>query len=139
MHLDGFGPLLLVDDVAEASAFFVDHLGFRAAVRIDWFVSLVHDDRPEYELSFVRRGHALVPAAVRDRTTNPVLFFVVPDAAKEATRLQSTTLRIAQPLQDYPWGNRNFIGVSPGGGVIDIVQIIPPAPEFLAEYGLGAP
>jgi catechol 2,3-dioxygenase-like lactoylglutathione lyase family enzyme len=47
MHFERLVPCLLVDDVTEASRFYVDHLGFQPTAQLGWFVSLAHRDRPE--------------------------------------------------------------------------------------------
>jgi catechol 2,3-dioxygenase-like lactoylglutathione lyase family enzyme len=127
--------LLLVDDVTEASRFYVDHLGFRPTAQLAWFVSLAHRERPECMLDFVRRDHESMPEAFRDRPSSVLLAFVVPDATREYTRLREAGLRIVEPLRDQPWGQRRFIGVDSTGGVmIEVLEVIgPPSPEFLAQ------
>ncbi len=79
MHFERLVPCLLVDDVTEASRFYVDHLGFQPTAQLSWFVSLVHVDRPEYMLDFV-----------------------VSDATSEYARLQEAGLQIVDPLRDHP-------------------------------------
>ena len=67
MRLETFVPYLLVDDVAEASRFYVDHLGLESTVRLEWFAGMVHRERPEGKLVCVRRDHDSVPEAFRTR------------------------------------------------------------------------
>lgn len=133
MQFERLVTCLLVDDVAEASRFYVDHLGFRPTSELDWFVSLAHRERPEYMLDFVRRDHESMPEEFRDRPSSVLLAFVVPDATSEYARLREAGLRIVEPLHDQPWGQRRFIGVDPTGCVmIEVLEVIgPPSPEFL--------
>jgi hypothetical protein len=42
--------------------------------------------------------------------------------------------KILHPLRDEPWGQRHFIGVDPQGVMVDVIELIPPSPEFLAQY-----
>ena len=134
MQIDRLVPCLLVDDPIEASKFYVDNLGFQPTTQLDWFVSLVHRYRPEYMLDFLRRDHAVVPEAFRDRPSSLILAFVVPDATSEYARLQAAGLPIIYPLRDEPWGQRRFIGVAPAGVMVEVLEVIgPPAPEFLAQ------
>ena len=82
MRLNSFYPVLLTDDVAASAAFFLEHLGFRETFRNEWYVSLVHGDREEYELAFVQRTHESVPAGYR-AVSNVLLNVEVEDAAHE--------------------------------------------------------
>lgn len=135
MHFERLVPTLLVDDVAEASKFYVDHLGFQPTAQLSWFVSLAHRDHPEYMLDFVQRDHESMPKEFHDRPSSVLLAFVVPDATSEYARLQEAGLRIIDPLRDQPWGQRRFIGVDPTGSVmIEVLEVIgPPSPEFLTH------
>jgi hypothetical protein len=40
-------------------------------------------------------------------------------------------------LRDEPWGQRHFITEDPDGVLVDVVTVIPPAPEFVAQYLAG--
>ena len=44
---------------------------------------------------------------------------------------------IVYPLRDEVWGQRHFMAKDPNGLLVDVVQLIPPAPEFLREHGLA--
>jgi catechol 2,3-dioxygenase-like lactoylglutathione lyase family enzyme len=68
MHFERLVPCLFVDDVTEASRFYVDHLGFQPTAQLGWFVSLAHRDRPEYMLDFVQRDHESMPEEFHDRS-----------------------------------------------------------------------
>jgi uncharacterized glyoxalase superfamily protein PhnB len=135
MHFERLVPCLLVDDVSEASRFYVDHLGFQPTAQLSWFVSLAHRDCPEYVLDFVRRDHESMPEEFHDRPSSMLLAFVVSDATSEYARLQEAGLHIIDPLRDHPWGQRRFSGVDPTGNVmIEVLEVIgPPSPEFLAQ------
>ena len=133
MQLDRLVPYLLVDDPIAANRFYVDHVGFEPTTQLDWFVSLVHRDRPEYMLDFRRRDHEVVPEAFRGRRSSLMLAFVVPDATSEYARLRAAGLAILYPLRDEPWGQRRFIGVAPTDVIIEILEVFgPPKPKSLA-------
>jgi uncharacterized glyoxalase superfamily protein PhnB len=63
-----------------------------------------------------------------------LLNFEVPDAAAEYERLREAGVRIVQPLRDEYFGQRHFIGVDPGGVMIDVIEEIPPSPEIAEQY-----
>lgn len=134
MRLNSFYPVVLTEDVTAASRFFVEHLGFRETFRSDWYVSLVHEDRTEYELAFLLTGHDSIPPTVRGATTTLLLNLEVADATDAYARLQAAGLAILLPLRDEPWGQRHFIGQTPGGVHLDVIEVIPAAPEFAAQY-----
>jgi uncharacterized glyoxalase superfamily protein PhnB len=62
------------------------------------------------------------------------LSFEVADATADYARLQAAGMQILHPLRDEPWGQRHFIGVDPQGVMVDVIELIPPSPEFLAQY-----
>jgi catechol 2,3-dioxygenase-like lactoylglutathione lyase family enzyme len=134
MQLNSFYPVLLVDDVERSSRFFLEHLGFRETFRSDWYVSLVHQARPEAEIAFVHRGHESVPAGFRDPATHVLLNLEVADADGEYARLQAAGLKVLLPLRDEPWGQRHFIGMASEGVLLDVVEVIPAAAEFAEQY-----
>lgn len=134
MQLDSFYPVLFTDDVAASSQFYITYLGFRATFASDWYVSLIHDRNPAYQLAVMLHSHHSIPAAFRDQRSRVLLNFEVPDAAREYTHLREAGVPIVQPLRDEPWGQRHFIAVDPGGVLIDVIEIIPPQPEVAAQY-----
>lgn len=134
MHLKSFYPVLLTDDVATAAAFYVAHFNFAPAFESDWYVSLRHVDNPAYELAILRHDHETVPTAGRGTVSRLILNFEVGDATAEYTRLQQAGVTAVQPLRDEPFGQRHFICAGPDGVLIDVIEEIPPAPEFAAQF-----
>lgn len=134
MRLNSFYPVLLTDDVVESSRFAAEHLGFRETFRSDWYVSLAHEERPEYEIAFLLTSHDSIPAPVRGAVTTLLLNVEVDDATTAYDRLRAAGLDVLLPLRDEPWGQRHFIGRAPGGVHLDVIQVIPAAPEFAAQY-----
>jgi hypothetical protein len=68
MHVEVFGPCLLVMDVSASARFYIEHFGFQPRVELDWFTTLSRQDRP-YELAFIRADHETVPEGYRGRRT----------------------------------------------------------------------
>ncbi|MNR60687.1 hypothetical protein D3C85_1822330 [compost metagenome] len=52
--------------------------------------------------------------------------------------MQAAGLPILLPLRDEAFGQRHFITVDPSGVMLDIIQPIPPSPEFAALYDASA-
>jgi catechol 2,3-dioxygenase-like lactoylglutathione lyase family enzyme len=138
MRLNSFYPVLPTDDVDAGSRFFLDHLGFRETFRSDWYVSLAHGDRPEYELAFLLGTHDSIPGPLRGVAGHVLLNLEVEDAAAEYDRLRAAGLQVLLPLRDEPWGQRHFIGTTPGGIHLDVIEVIPAAPGFAEQYASAA-
>ncbi|MFZ4656410.1 MAG: VOC family protein [Caldilineaceae bacterium] len=134
MKLNGFYPLILTNDVAVSSQFYMDHFGFQPTFQSDWYVSLIHSEQSAHQLAFIALGHESIPAEFRGQPSNLLLSFEVADATAEYDRLQAAGMKILHPLRDEPWGQRHFIGVDPQGTMVDVIELIPPSPEFLAQY-----
>jgi uncharacterized glyoxalase superfamily protein PhnB len=107
MEITSFYPVLMVDDVATATQFYREELGFETTFEADWYVSLRF------------AGGELAP-----------------DAAAEYARLVGEGgLPERLPLRDEAFGQRHFIVEAPGGVLIDVIEPIEPSAEFAAAYG----
>jgi len=136
VHFDRFSTSLLTDDVATSTAFYVDLFGFEPILDIGWFVSLRADDG-SVELCLCQRDHTTIPAGFDQSAVGVVLGFVVTDAAAEQARLREAGVPVVMPLRDEPWGQRHFYATDPAGVLIDVVQMISPDPEWMADHGLA--
>lgn len=135
MHVDMFGPCLLVDDVPASARFYTEHLGFSPRLELSWFTTLTHEDRP-YELGFVQDGHETVPPCYRGRRAEGLIIgLVVSDATEVDARLRAAGVPIVTPLRDEPYGQRHVIAADPNDILVDIVELIPPDPDWLTRYG----
>ena len=131
-------PVLYVSDIAASSAFFTEHLDFEPAFTSDWYVSLRHRSNPARELAVLATGHSTIPAGHGDQPSRLLINIEVDDATAEARRLADAGVTIAQELRDEPFGQRHLIIAAPDGVLVDVVEAIPPAPEFAAQFAGGA-
>lgn len=134
MPLQSFYPVLMAEDVAASARFYTEHMGFRDVFRSDWYVSLAHRENPAYELAILQRAHQTIPEGFREPSSGLLLNFEVSDARAEYERLRAAGLRVVLPLRDEAFGQRHFIGVDPGGVMVDVIEEIPPSPEFSEHY-----
>ena len=51
--------------------------------------------------------------------------------------IRDTGLPVHLEMRDEAWGQRHFITADPDGNLIDVIQIIKPTEEFLAQYPRG--
>ncbi len=134
MKLDSLYPVLLTDDVAGCSSFFVEHMGFEERFESDWYVSLVHGGNVAYELAVISHDHETIPEGYRRPTSALLLNFEVPSVKSEYERLQAAGVEVLQPMQDLPAGQRHFICRAPGGVMVDVIEVVPPSEEYRENY-----
>jgi catechol 2,3-dioxygenase-like lactoylglutathione lyase family enzyme len=134
MRLNGFYPVLLTDEVAKTSGFFTEHMGFKETFRSEWYVSLIHGGNEAYELAIISYDHDTIPERYRQPTSTLLLNFEVPSVEDEYGRLRAAGVEILQPIEDLPVGQRHFICRGPGGVMVDVIEVIPPDPEYAGQY-----
>jgi uncharacterized glyoxalase superfamily protein PhnB len=65
------------------------------------------------------------------RTTSALLFNLeVPSVESEYERLRAAGVEILQPIEDLPAGQRHSICRGPGGVMVDVIEVVPPGPEY---------
>ncbi len=134
MKLDSMYPVLLTDDVAGCSGFFVEHMGFVERFRGDWYVSLVHGGNEAYELAIISHDHETIPGDFRRPTGALLLNFEVPSVQSEYDRLTAEGVEVLQAMQDLPAGQRHFICRAPKGVIVDVIEVVPPSEECAENY-----
>lgn len=132
MDITSFYPVLMVDDVAGAAAFYREELGFETTFEADWYVSLRFEGG---ELAILDRHHETIPTGFREPVRGLLLNVEVADAAAEHARLVGERrLPERLTLRDEAFGQRHFIVEAPGGVLIDVIEPIEPSAEFAAAF-----
>ena len=134
MKLSSFYPVIMTGDAAATAAFYRTHFNFEATFEADWYVSLIMQDHPEYQLAVLQYDHETIPEGSRQPTQGLLLNFEVEDVDAEYARVQAAGLPIRLALRDEAFGQRHFITADPNGVLIDVIKIIPPSAEFAAQY-----
>lgn len=127
-------PVLMTGDVPRAHAFYADLLGLRDAFASDWYVSLAAAGDANVQLGIVARDHGSVPDAFRATGAGMLVTVEVDDVDAVHARAVERGLPFHIELRDEPWGQRHFITEDPDGVLVDVVTVIEPSPEFLAQY-----
>ena len=138
MKITSYHPVLLVDDVAAAAAFYVTHFGFKPLFESDWYIHLQQADHPSVNLAFVLRTHETVPEASRKAAQGMLINFEVDDPDAIYARLQAAGVPVLRTLRDEDFGQRHFIVADPNGVMIDVIKPIPPSAEYAAQYAAEA-
>jgi hypothetical protein len=58
----------------------------------------------------------------------------VPSVEREHERLRAAGVEILQPIEDLPAGQRHFTCYGPGRIMVDVIDVVPPAPEYTDQY-----
>lgn len=138
MKITGYYPVLLVDDVAAAAAFYQAHFGFRSLFTSDWYVHLQQADHASVNLAFVSREHETVPENSRRPAAGMLINFEVENPDEIYDRLRAVDVPVLRTLRDEDFGQRHFIVADPNGVMIDVIKPIPPSTEYAAQYATEA-
>ena len=113
MTIQRIVPILTVDAIADALAFYRDVLGMTVVMDLDWIVTLIDPDNPNTQLSLITHD-ASAPV-------NPDVSIGVDNVDSVHSAAVAQGLPIVHPLTDEPWGVRRFFVRPPGGQVINVV------------------
>jgi len=129
-------PVLMTDDVAGTSLFYIKNFRFEPKFESDWYVHLQSREDETVNLAILAQDHETIPEVARGKggVRGLLLNFEVEDVDAEFARAKSSDLPILLALRDEPFGQRHFIVQDPNGVLIDIIKPIPPSEEFLAQF-----
>ncbi|TCC57042.1 glyoxalase/bleomycin resistance/extradiol dioxygenase family protein [Kribbella pittospori] len=132
MQPAAFGATVVTDHPAEVAAFYQQYFDLQIAIDLGWFITVRRGDA-DWELAICQRGHATVPAAVSALTESTNVFgFVVDDADKVAAALTESGVPLeTQPVTEV-FGQRHFFVRDPAGTWLNVIQLVPPDPAWLA-------
>lgn len=106
-------PDLATEDIAKATAFYVEVLGFEVVMDMGWIVTLSDPANPKAQLSLMT--HDATAPVIPDVSVEVDDV----DAAHQAAR--NAGAEIVHPLTDEPWGVRRFFMRDPNGRVINVL------------------
>lgn len=134
MKLRDFYTVLCTADVEGTAAFWEKHFRFRRVFQSDWYVHLTSEFDSKSHLAVLDYQHDTIPVAFRKSAAGILINFEVEDVDTEYERAAAAGLKIHLTLRDEPFGQRHFITEDPNGVAIDVIQPIPPSPEFAKLY-----
>lgn len=111
-------PVLRREDPEQTREFFVDFLGFEAAVDEPGFMMLVSPDVPTTQLIV---GDASVSADAAEKLQEVDVSIDVGDVDAAYAQAQERGLDIVYPIRTESWGPRRFFVRLPGGTVVNVV------------------
>ena len=111
-------PVLRRENPDETRAFWVDFLGFEAAVDEPGFMMLVS---PDVESTQLIVGDASVSVDAADKLRDVDVSVDVGDVDAAYADAQARGLDIVYPITTESWGPRRFFVRLPGGTVVNVV------------------
>lgn len=111
-------PLLLVSNLDQAIAFYVQHLGFTPAfIYEDFYAGIEKDGHPIHLKTDYRETRKRPSRSNNDELD---LVFAVDNVAEVFEEITKTNVQIIQPLREMPYGTEFYI-TDPDGHVIAFV------------------
>lgn len=103
----------------ESRAFYMDFLGMKLAMDMDFILTFVSQSNPTAQVSIVRDQGASGSASIVALTVE------VADVDEMHARAIERGLGIVYPLTNEPWGVRRFFVADPNGVVINVMCHLP--------------
>jgi catechol 2,3-dioxygenase-like lactoylglutathione lyase family enzyme len=139
MKLSSIYTVLMTQDVRTLSRFYTDHFDFELTFESDWYVSMkVMGGEGTFQLAILDANNSSIPEGFGVPSRGTILNIEVEDVTPMYQKLiRDTGLPVHLEMRDEAWGQRHFITADPDGNLIDVIQIIEPTEEFLAQYTRG--
>lgn len=137
MHIELAGLAVLCDDPRASARWLCEHFGFELHIDIGWYFNTQHPEHPNLAIDFVQRDHPSNHELLKGRPSHQLIAFLVPDADAEESRLRAAGLDVFLPLTTEPWGQRRFQVSGPEGLFVEVLQLVEPDPQWMADHGLA--
>jgi catechol 2,3-dioxygenase-like lactoylglutathione lyase family enzyme len=124
-------PLTITDQMRASVDFYRELLGFEVIADVGWYVQMQDPTREWVQVAFIEPGHESVPASHQQTPAGVAITVEVADVDAIHERARAMGLAMLVTLRSEEWGQRHFITEDPAGLLLDVVQPIPPSPEFL--------
>lgn len=134
MDVTLIGLALMAENPTTSAQWFADHFGFKININLGWYVNTQRPEHPNVSLDFVDRTHESSPDALRGKqVAGTLLAFLVPDVDTEERRLREAGVEVVLPLVTEPWGQRRVQFRGPDGLIVEVLQLVEPDPDWIAQ------
>lgn len=137
--LQSIYPVLMVKNIEEMRSFYVKCMKMEITFNSDWYISLKKEGiSGVFQLALLRFDHPTIPEGFRSVSKDLLINFEVESADelyKDLIGEHKQPLHL--DIKDEEWGQRHFITSDPEGNLLDIIQLIEPNEQFLAQYADG--
>ena len=130
---NSFYPVLMTNDIQKEAEFFTELFDFKIVFNSDWYISLKDDDG--FELALIDCVHETIPEQYRKQCGGVILNIETEDVNAVYSIVRSRNASsILSEIRDEDYGQRHFMVETPCRTLVDIIQIIPPANDYLENY-----
>lgn len=128
-----FYPVLMTDTIDVSTNFFIELFHFEVTFTSEWYVSLKNTQG--FELALIDSSHETIPDRYKANCTGVILNFEVENVdVVYAEIAKKSTVSILMEPKNEAFGQRHFMIESPDKLIIDVIQPIPPAEEYIESY-----
>lgn len=137
MKVEDVFMLICTQKMFECRDFYIKHFGFKVDFQSTVYVQLrvAAESGGGFGIAFMPPDHPFGEAyrAVFSGK-GAYLTIQVEDAGAALARLKAQGAPILREVVDEAWGQRHFLTQDPHGTVVDVVQVIEPAPGYFEQY-----
>jgi catechol 2,3-dioxygenase-like lactoylglutathione lyase family enzyme len=127
-------PDIQTDRLAESRDWYCDLLSLEVVFDSEWFVMLADPDNPALKIAFVAHDHETVVSGFRRRADGLLVTIEVDDVDAVHAHARRLGCDIRLSLRSEPFGQRHFIAIDPNGLQVDVMSLIPFAPDFAEAH-----
>ena len=126
--------VLIVNNLDNAEAFYVNNFGFNLAFKNEWYLHLVSESG--IQVAFMLPNQPTQPEVFKKQHNgNGFIFSLeVNDADQAYSYAMKEALDIVLELRSEEWGQRHFTIKDPNGVYVDVVQATEPTEEYKSGY-----
>ena len=118
--MDRLFTSVLADDVEATAGFYVSLFGMQKHFESDWFVILVHADKPGIEFGVLASDSDVVPVSERTAPAGMMVTFVVDDCDAHFATATALGAAVVEPPTVMPYGQKRALVRDPAGTLLDI-------------------
>ena len=120
---------IATDNLVGLRDFYTTLLSFEPIYESDWYIVLVPETGPRFELGIIARSSEVTPRAASSPPGGGYLTFVVEDVLVAFEQAKAMNADIIEPPTDLFYGQRRMLVRDPAGTTIDISS---PSPTVAA-------
>lgn len=120
---------IATDDLATVHDFYRDLFDMEVIYESDWYMVLVPNDGPKFELGIIARNGEVTPPAAANAPGGGYLTFVVDGVLVAFEQARAMNADIIEPPTDLFYGQRRMVMRDPAGTVLDVSS---PSPSMTA-------
>lgn len=134
-----FGLAINASNVTQSAAFFCEVLGYEVQTSVgDWYRSLARSDMQQMAIDFVQKDHESLLKRQFQDPAGFLLAYIVEDIQQMYKKIEDLGVPILTNILREPWGQTRFQIEAPDGLIIELIELVPPDPEWLKAQGLDA-